>query len=672
MVGRAQPIKTRTGRFLLIALFFLMVAGGQTAHARTIAVHSIADDGPGSLRQALVLASNGDTINIVVNGTIILTSGELLVNKSLKIRGPGPHGIVSGNGTSRVFHVTPNTIVTISGLTIANGSVSTAFGPFLSSAGGGIFSDHADLTVSNCIISGNSARYGGGIFSNSLGGGSAALTISRTTLVDNSASFVGGGVFSGGGFSNTVDSGDASLRINNSSLTNNSARIGGGIFNDGFYGTATLTVHNSTIRAFPSNFSQPRFPGAAIYNNGDSGVADATVTNSTVTSDPSEFGFENTSGIYNDGDASVRQGIATLTITDSSVSSNSSFGFGGIENVGNTNLTINNSTCTDNAGPCLMNRGLATVNNSTFSRNLVGIRNEGAILTVNNSTVSENSGGFHGGISNHFATATLNNSNVRGNSDHGIFNECATLTLNNSTVSANTADFNGAGIQNYCAASGVNSTVTLMAGTVNNNAHVGIFNYGAQGSSAILTLINSTVSNNSGIGIYTSGVDEGGSGLLILKNSTLSGNSTCPGCGAGGIQNISLFGGIATVEISNTIFKAGSDGINIGSLDGTVISHGYNLSSDGAGGDGGSDPGGLLNGPGDIRNTNPLLGPLRNNGGPTKTHALLLGSPAIDAGDPIFNPFVFSPPLLFDQRGALFRRVVNGRIDIGALESKYH
>src|SRR5205823_7880339 len=62
-------------------------------------------------------------------------------------------------------------------------------------------------------------------------------------------------------------------------------------------------------------------------------------------------------------------------------------------------------------------------------------------------------------------------------------------------------------------------------------------------------------------------------------------------------------------------------------------------------------------------NTDPLLGPLQNNGGPTFTHSLLPGSPAIDAGDPNFTP-----PPFFDQRGPGFNRVVNGRIDIGSFE----
>ena len=70
-----------------------------------------------------------------------------------------------------------------------------------------------------------------------------------------------------------------------------------------------------------------------------------------------------------------------------------------------------------------------------------------------------------------------------------------------------------------------------------------------------------------------------------------------------------------------------------------------------------------LTGPGDQINTDPMLGPLQDNGGPTFTHALLPGSPAIDAGDPNFTP-----PPFYDQRGPGFDRVVNGRIDIGSFE----
>src|SRR5262249_825547 len=107
--------------------------------------------------------------------------------------------------------------------------------------------------------------------------------------------------------------------------------------------------------------------------------------------------------------------------------------------------------------------------------------------------------------------------------------------------------------------------------------------------------------------------------------------------------------------IGNTILKAGARPTIIKVGFGHTTSAGYNLSSDTA------DK--LLNAPGDQINTDPLLGPLQNNGGPTLTHALLPGSPAIDVGDPNFTP-----PPSYDQRGPGYLRVVNGRIDIGSFE----
>jgi hypothetical protein len=66
---------------------------------------------------------------------------------------------------------------------------------------------------------------------------------------------------------------------------------------------------------------------------------------------------------------------------------------------------------------------------------------------------------------------------------------------------------------------------------------------------------------------------------------------------------------------------------------------------------------------GDQINTDPLLGPLQDNGGPTLTRALLPGSPAINAGDPNFTP-----PPLHDQRGTPYVRVFDGRLDTGSFE----
>ena len=163
------------------------------------------------------------------------------------------------------------------------------------------------------------------------------------------------------------------------------------------------------------------------------------------------------------------------------------------------------------------------------------------------------------------------------------------------------------------------------------------------GIAGFVAIMNSTISGNSA-------GDRGGGifGSADVRNSTVSGNSAVSG---GGIYNIGEF----STLISNTILNAGASGENIFNNGGTVTSHGYNISSD--------NGGGYLNGPGDQINTDPLLGPLQDNGGPTLTHAPLPGSPAIDAGDPNFTP----PPLR-DQRGRCFYRVFGRRIDIGSVE----
>jgi hypothetical protein len=149
---------------------------------------------------------------------------------------------------------------------------------------------------------------------------------------------------------------------------------------------------------------------------------------------------------------------------------------------------------------------------------------------------------------------------------------------------------------------------------------------------------NSTISDN-GSGIYN---DAGARGTSVF-NTTMSDNG------------VEIYAGYNGKYIENTIFKVSPGGHSIVSNFGLVTSNGYNISSD--------DGAGYLSGPGDQINTDPLLGPLRDNGGPTFTHELLPGSPAINAGDPNF----VGPPDN-DQRGLNFDRVRGGRIDVGSFE----
>src|SRR5438874_1915141 len=185
-----------------------------------------------------------------------------------------------------------------------------------------------------------------------------------------------------------------------------------------------------------------------------------------------------------------------------------------------------------------------------------------------------------------------------------------------------------------------------------NGSASGLYGGGIYNDHSTVSVINCTLSGNSGSfggAIYARG-DAYGSARLYLLHSTLS-NSVSALSGGGGIYNRG-----ALIQLSNTVFNASA----IFNASGLIDSLGYNLSSD--------DGGGFLTATGDQINTNPMLGPLQDNGGPTFTHTLLSGSRAIDSGDLRFDPYAFSPPLLYDQRGDGFARVVNDRIDIGAFE----
>jgi hypothetical protein len=164
----------------------LFCAGAIQLQAAAITVTNTNDSGSGSLRQALANANDGDTINFAVTGTIALTSGELLADKNVTISGPGTATLaVDGNFTSRVFHVGSGKTVSISGLTLTNGSVGFE-------NGGGILNDHAILTMDSCAVQHSYAvsSHGGGIY-NDGSGGSAALTILNSTVSLNHAAYSG-------------------------------------------------------------------------------------------------------------------------------------------------------------------------------------------------------------------------------------------------------------------------------------------------------------------------------------------------------------------------------------------------------------------------------------------------------------------------------------------------
>jgi hypothetical protein len=252
---------------------------------------------------------------------------------------------------------------------------------------------------------------------------------------------------------------------------------------------------------------------------------------------------------------------------------------------------------------------------------------------------------------------TITNGNVPFGSGGGIYNDGTVLMLDNCTINANSAE-SGAGVYNSATAEHGSVTLLITNSTISGNSTSltggGVFNDGRNSGNGHVQVINSTISGNvagTGSGGGISNISELATLTFELRNDTLSGNSA----DTGGSVFTGAFGGTASVEIADTILNAAAGGNIAISLGGTVTTQGYNLCSD--------DGGGYLTGPGDQINTDPMLGPLQGNGGPTFTHELLPGSPAINGGDPSFTP-----PPLYDQRGPGFDRVVNGRIDIGSFE----
>src|SRR4051812_44391293 len=203
--------------FMIVAVLFF---GSVTAfRADIVTVTNTNDSGLGSLRDALAIANDGDTVDFAVTGTITLTSGRLMVDKSITISGPGAESLaVDGNAQDSIFYITSGVTVTISSLTITNGN--SRFD------GGGIYNQAATVTLDNCIISNNSAQYGGGIY-NQAAIDDATLTVNNCVLIGNSVSAEGGGIYNFGYEAATVT-------VYATSFSQNSAGFsGGGVRNTG-------------------------------------------------------------------------------------------------------------------------------------------------------------------------------------------------------------------------------------------------------------------------------------------------------------------------------------------------------------------------------------------------------------------------------------------------------
>jgi predicted outer membrane repeat protein len=314
---------------------------------------------------------------------------------------------------------------------------------------------------------------------------------------------------------------------------------------------------------------------------------------------------------------------------------NGKAGVGGGVWVQSGSLTVEHSTFTGNTatgggGGAYLQSGSLTVEHSTFTGNSAttegGAILSGGTLTIANSVITSNSamgdgGGVHTGVNSN--NTTINDSTISGNTagerGGGIALDSGFATISRSTISGNSAQAGsrpegggGVFVANYMTARIFNSTISGNTSAKTGGGLVTEYN-------ANTTLINSTVTanhaNTSGGGIRR--VDDGTGAKITLDNTIVAGNT------------------------------ASVDGLD---MSGAIVSGNYNLIGSTVGAT-------FAPQANDITGQNALLGPLADNGGGTFTHALLPGSPAIDAGNTTMDT---------DQRG--IARPQGAADDIGAYE----
>jgi filamentous hemagglutinin family protein len=600
----------------------------------------------------------------------------IALDSSLTLNGAGAENtILDGSNVSfGAIEVLEGQTVILSNLTIAN---ATHFGD------GGAISNEGDLTIANSIIRNNIAinsevgGNGGGIAN------SGTLRLIDSQVVENIAEGV---VFSvapfgalGGGIYN-----EGTLEVTRSNISNNTTQVttgeqvgeGGGIFNAG----GTVTINNSTLsnnRAGANGGAISSALGTITVSNQSNLVNNTAIAGSGggISSFQDSLAIDN-STLSNNEAATEGGGISAFSSivnisNGTEISDNTAIGSGGgIDSLDST-LTVENSTITGNlagdfgGGINNLNSTL-TVIDSTISNNESqldsggggGIENNGD-GTISGSLISGNTAaGFGGGIRN-FGFLTISNSTISGNTANlgGGIDSDGNLFIFDSTLSGNQGTLNGGAIANGTD----NSSIFISGSTISDNIAVGRGG-GIEFVGGTLDIFNSTISGNQ--------ADTGGgisnTGNLNIANSTLTNNAADLG---GGIANgITNDGGSAVTLTSSLVSGNGAaSGANLTNRgDGIFTSGGNNLI--GSSGNAGIE--GVVLDASDIvplaEVSQILETTLADNGGPTQTHALLPGSPAINRGSSS-DSSSDGGSLATDQRGI---SVVDGVRDIGAFESQ--
>lgn len=329
-----------------------------------------------------------------------------------------------------------------------------------------------------------------------------------------------------------------------------------------------------------------------------------------------------------------------------------------------TDVTISHNFALGDGGGIDLQGGTVTLSRSTVSAN-TAVTSTGGIsvygtLAIDGSVISGNDGAKAGGIaifSGYVSSYGGNGSTIP-----------STATITRSTI-----DGNHAACSTSPCAGGIYSNfknfITIGESTLSGNTAAGKISRIAGGLYAYtseLTIVNSTIAQNSAQGndYVAGGMWHTGTGFnaTTLTNTTVSANIATSYNGGSHVQagimagfgDVNLNGSDSNMQLRNSIIAG-----NVGGIDFGVAGTHETMTSCVAGSAANVPP--LNAGLGNLFTDTPGLGPLQNNGGPTQTMALLLGSVAIDAGN---TPV----PSAYDQRGPGFPRVFGTSIDIGAVE----
>ncbi|HEX6607275.1 MAG TPA: choice-of-anchor Q domain-containing protein, partial [Chloroflexia bacterium] len=487
--------------------------------------------------------------------------------------------------------------------------------------------------------------------------GEGTLTLKDLTLRNGSGT-------NGG----AIESGACNLRLINVTFNGNHA-----VGNGGALALNSCTVDMTTV-TFSDNHATGNGGALALDVNSGTTIRDSSFLNNSAGGDGG--------GIYNEGQLSVDNG----TFRDNTAQNGGAITLD--EQVDNTASITNSSFSTNTAtnGGALLLRGPNTtaVGNSVLNGNHAlyggGIYGTGIVMSVDRSLIISNTAEFQGGgiyvpgrLTVQYSTVAANIAGTgppaAGQQGGGIYAAAgAVLACTSCTIRDNQAGDQGGGL--YLARLQLDSEMTgygITASTISGNRAVteggGVYLTGTNyrpgpGVPTHVTFEQSTISGNTaatGGGLYVRGGPLGTDEELVrtfLYFTTIAANQATTA--GGGFHNGGLL--MLTQPTEGTTWQGGNSLIAGNSaptgpdIDGTVTSGGYNLIGNSSGGSGFVAA--------DLLDVDPHIGPLLYNGGPTLTHALLPGSPAINAGAP-------GQCSAQDQRG-LPR--TDGACDIGAYE----